>query len=312
VQLHDAVGQRGAHGRDGRLLIGTSGKDDVRRLDDAVVAADEIPRRARLLTNGADRDAAPDRCRDQRGVALEELYDLIARRETVGIVARITVAGWFERPVGELEGQRVPPLTPPPLDQATALEKDVLETALTEMVAEGQTGLAAADDDGLDLLGHATGKPAQYSVFRVVLPGPTRAAAAMDPIGIDVRPPGPFRPRAVPARRSGRRIDPRQQPRQRRSQAIPEVRPRRHGIELTSHSVSRRADLTHRPTASGAREARIGLMRENCAAKGDWVLDSQISRSGVRRVPLPPHECLELSSSRARGALATHSARATR
>src|SRR5262249_27348934 len=170
------------------------------------------------------------------------------------------------------------------------------------MVADGQTGLAAADDDGLDLLDHASGEPAQHSVVRGAPPGPLRAAAA-----------GSYWHRGanagtVPSTRH-RPVLSRQQPRLRR-QEIPEVRPWKHGMELKSHSVSGRAGPAHWPTASGAREARIGLMRENLRPQiGDWVLDPQVSRSGVRSVPVPPHEC---PSSRAPGALATHSARAIR
>jgi hypothetical protein len=51
-----------------------------------------------------------------------------------------------------LEHERVPSLRTPALRYASPFNDEVLQTALTKVVAHGEPRLAPADDDGLDLI----------------------------------------------------------------------------------------------------------------------------------------------------------------
>ena len=108
----------------------------------------------------ADRGDAPHRhptshrCAEGPGVLLEERHDLRARHEPFGIRSAVAVAGQSGLPVGGEQAEGVPPLGAPAVRDRAAVEHDVLEAARGEAVAQREPGLAGADDDGGDVLGH--------------------------------------------------------------------------------------------------------------------------------------------------------------
>src|SRR3954451_11788240 len=89
-------------------------------------------------------------------IRLEEVDDGATPHESVGFAAGVAVTGQSRLPVGCEQPERVPAFTPPPLREAAPVEKNVLLIGLRQAMAEGETGLAGADDQCPDLLnGHA-------------------------------------------------------------------------------------------------------------------------------------------------------------
>src|SRR6266700_6808325 len=67
--------------------------------------------------------------------------------------------GKLHRPVGKLESETVPAFAAPALGDAAPLEHEMRPAAAAEHVAHGETGLAAADDQGFDMLRNHGGGP---------------------------------------------------------------------------------------------------------------------------------------------------------
>ena len=97
----------------------------------------------------------PNQCPRGFRVLLDDAQDLGPVGEAVGLVARVRVSRQLERPVRELEAQRVPPLRPPASSHLSPFEHDVLQTAPLQNGAHCQSGLAASDDDDVVMLAHA-------------------------------------------------------------------------------------------------------------------------------------------------------------
>ena len=59
-----------------------------------------------------------------------------------------------DAPVGGIEAEAVPALSPPSLREAPPREDEVLAAGLRQVVAHGQAGLPSPDDEGLDAFAH--------------------------------------------------------------------------------------------------------------------------------------------------------------
>ena len=78
----------------------------------------------------------------------------MTRRESVWIVTLVFVSGQFDCPVGELKAEGIPAFAAPTLTHSAPFEDHMFSSELTEILAHGQPGMPAADDDRLDLFAH--------------------------------------------------------------------------------------------------------------------------------------------------------------
>src|SRR6476646_4088024 len=85
--------------------------------------------------------------------------------EALGIVATVAVPRKPQRPVGELIVKRVPAFAVPPAAEAIALDQHMLASALAEVIAHRQAGLAAADDHDVVPLHRALDQKADSPVI---------------------------------------------------------------------------------------------------------------------------------------------------
>ena len=79
--------------------------------------------------------------------------DLVPQHEAVRIVAVVVAAGKLHRPVRRHQAEAVPAVAPR-LPMRSALQYDVLDARLRQLVAGGQAGLPPADDDDPLALAH--------------------------------------------------------------------------------------------------------------------------------------------------------------
>ena len=77
---------------------------------------------------------------------LEVANDLVADHKTIRIITSIRKAGQLALPIRRHEAERVPPPIHPVMGDAVTLQHNVINTALGEAAAHGQTSLSAADD----------------------------------------------------------------------------------------------------------------------------------------------------------------------
>ena len=87
-----------------------------------------------------------DRGAEALRVALEMGDDFVSGHEAVRVVSCVLAAGQLQVPVGRHEAEAVPPVSPA-LPHPSPLEHDVVDPAMLELVARGQSGRAGADDD---------------------------------------------------------------------------------------------------------------------------------------------------------------------
>jgi hypothetical protein len=93
--------------------------------------------------------ALMNRSAERPRVALQRRHELGTRRVRIRIV-RLVVVRQPVRPVGREQRERVPPLAAPPFAHAATLEHDVVVSGIGQEAAEGEPGLAGADDDRVD------------------------------------------------------------------------------------------------------------------------------------------------------------------
>src|SRR5215472_7933507 len=159
VDLHDPARVRPVAGRDRRLLEGTSGENDVARLPGAAVG---LQREAiavfGFLAEGRRGDAQAYGSTDMNRVFLEKLHDMVAMRKAVRIVRPVGVTGQRQRPVRELERERIPSLASPPLGYAGSLDDHVFASEPAEGMTHRQAGLAATHDDRVDFVAHLSAR----------------------------------------------------------------------------------------------------------------------------------------------------------
>jgi hypothetical protein len=102
-----------------------------------------------LVLQGEDLGALSDHGLRSLGICVKDLADLGIVGEAIRVVTGIPEAWELERPVGELEPQRIPALGTPPLADPVALEDDVLAVVMLENPAHCEARLTAADNDGV-------------------------------------------------------------------------------------------------------------------------------------------------------------------
>jgi hypothetical protein len=153
--------------RDARPLERPGRDDDVTGVDSRARHGQREP--AVICSQPGDLCVLAHRRTRGRRVVLDDAQDLAPVREAVGVFAGVRVARQFERPVRELEAQRLPTFSPPPLADLPAVQYHVLPAALLQHSAHGQSGLTAPDDDGVVVLSH-TRLPMQLRAQPSVLP----------------------------------------------------------------------------------------------------------------------------------------------
>ncbi|MCY1528078.1 hypothetical protein D9M68_631700 [compost metagenome] len=110
-----------------------------------------------------DGDAFDGRRLHMRHEARKPFVDLLLDHESVRIVAEVTPAGQLALPVGRDQAERIPALRAPAVHEAALLDHEVVDAALLQAMAQGEAGLAAADDD--DAVVAASAKWIGHGVF---------------------------------------------------------------------------------------------------------------------------------------------------
>src|SRR6266496_1380053 len=171
VELNDIGGKAGRELRNLWSLIRAGGNHYVSRLQFTVVREDHVAAGLRVRPEREHVDSGSEGRLDPRAVVLDEAQDVILVREPVRVVPSIGVARQLDTPVRELEHERVPPLRAPVFCHPRALQDEVLLAELFQVIAHGETGLAPANNDGLDALHHNRAIPS-----RLLRAEPSRAS----------------------------------------------------------------------------------------------------------------------------------------
>ena len=153
VELVDRLGQVVGQARAFRVRLATRRHDDERGLQWLVIDGDpdEVrPGRPRARFDRGHLGAGPERQSVMVGVGLEPGHEGVAREEGVAGLDDARIVGKSVHPVGRVEGEGVPPLRAPGLADQAAFEDDVLDAEPRQVPARPETGLTAADDDGLE------------------------------------------------------------------------------------------------------------------------------------------------------------------
>jgi hypothetical protein len=152
VELEEVAGEgRGAGGAVGALVgagaehDGAGGEASGRGLEHEAFVLDRLQR--------LDVDALAHGRVAAGGVALEVVDDLVAQHEAVGVVAVVAVARERHAPVRRHEAEAVPAV-PPRLADPAALEHDVVDARLRELVADGEPGLTGSHHHDLVVVAH--------------------------------------------------------------------------------------------------------------------------------------------------------------
>ena len=162
MDLHNARRQVGAERQDFGLLKEAGSDDHVCRLVIACGCRDSIPAVHRFHCQGACPET--DRRLETRRISLQVADDLVARQESVRLIACILVSGQAQLPVGRDQRKRVPPLVAPGSGEpGSLLENQVRSAIFLEAAARGEPGLSSADNDCVYLLWHGALPPWQYS-----------------------------------------------------------------------------------------------------------------------------------------------------
>ncbi len=142
----DAARQIRRQLRHGRNVAGAAGQDQGAAMPVAAIGGDAVPTIG--LADRRHRRPGLDRRRDGVGVALQEANELRHVHVAVGVAAGIAMAGKPALPVGRQQAQGIPALLAPGIGDLAALDQHVVDRAVGERLAEGEPGLAGADDDG--------------------------------------------------------------------------------------------------------------------------------------------------------------------
>src|SRR5262249_37902938 len=94
-----------------------------------------------------------NRCSDELCISGEISHNFIARCECVRVGMQEWEIGQPNRPVGKLKPEAVPSFRPPPFANPVPLNHDIRTTSLAKHMAHCQSGLATADNQGVDKLG---------------------------------------------------------------------------------------------------------------------------------------------------------------
>ena len=153
VELADGRIELAGERRDARLVVGAGRDDDLIGLEPAIPDADDIAASAVVgARKFVDAMSGPDRDLEGGRVCLEVVGDGVLRRERVPRRRKRQTRQSVE--VGRREDpQRVPAVPPRVADPVTGVEDHEAKAAPRQVVAGGQAGLAATDDDDVEPLG---------------------------------------------------------------------------------------------------------------------------------------------------------------
>ena len=135
-------GERG----DPRDITGPGRQYNGRAAPVTLASTDHVPRIAGSYRRY--RGIGLHRGRDHLGVTVEKFDRLRHRAVAVRIVPIVAEARQTALPVGCEQAKRVPALGLPRIGDLAALEQHMVDRALGEAPAHGQTGLTGADHDG--------------------------------------------------------------------------------------------------------------------------------------------------------------------
>ena len=145
VDPQDVVGERRRSRGPMRPLVRARRKHDARRVERSLRRL-QHEAAARARTHRRHRDALAHRRVEAPGIPPEESHDVVAWHEPVRIVAVVGAARKPHGPVRSHETEAVPASAPRFAD-APALEHDVVDARLRQLVARRQARLARTDDD---------------------------------------------------------------------------------------------------------------------------------------------------------------------
>ena len=153
MELHDAGVELVGEVRHVRRLIAAGGYHDVVRLEPVIICDDDES--VGILGDRFDLQTPSHRKIKSGGVRLEVVGHLVLRWATAPRPGKLQTRQGAEVR-GREQLQRVPTLAPGVAGPLIGVQDHKRPVSLGKVVADGKAGLAAADDDGLDLLGHAT------------------------------------------------------------------------------------------------------------------------------------------------------------
>jgi hypothetical protein len=148
VDLQDARIFR-HHGRDHRALERPGGGNYAGGFDHAVRGFYAETRSANIPFHFRDLHAATDGRRDQFGVSDKIVRDPFLGGKGIGIDIGELQTGKSIVPGRTVGHQRVPSFRAPAFGNSATLQDEVRHAAVAEVLAHGQTGLAAANNEGL-------------------------------------------------------------------------------------------------------------------------------------------------------------------
>ena len=126
-----------------RALVGARAHDNRVGLHVACCRAEqEATRRSRFQS--VDADSLVDGRSEARCIAFQVADDLVTRHEALGILACVARSRQAHRPVRCHEAEAVPAIAPG-LTNLSALQDDVIDAVLGQLMAHRKAGLAGAD-----------------------------------------------------------------------------------------------------------------------------------------------------------------------
>jgi hypothetical protein len=149
-----------------RTLIRAGRDNDIFGLDRAGRCFRDKARRIVASAEPRHRDAAADRRRDEGGIGLDEIDDLSRCRKAVRLGVGKGKVRQSHRPVWKLKAQSVPTLAAPALGDPAALDHEMRQPALPEVVAHRKPRLTAADHQRLDAFSRRHGAAPSYLFCR--------------------------------------------------------------------------------------------------------------------------------------------------
>ena len=132
-----------------------------------------------------DLDAGPNVGSDDPRVGGRPRDDLVPGHEAVRVRAVVRRTPAADELVGRYEAEGVPAILPAAAERRSPLEDDVLAAGLAEVPAGDQTGLARADDDGLDRRScsrHRAPRVSDPEYAASPVPRSSRGCGSVDPL----------------------------------------------------------------------------------------------------------------------------------
>jgi hypothetical protein len=150
VQLDNVRVEVVGEGRHLRFTVGTGGYDDARR--DEIAGRRSDVKQIAGLAQPSHPDAVAHRQVVVHGVGLQVVGHLVLGRRQAALRGEAQAGQLAITPRRE-QPQRVPAVAPGVTDTRMRVEDRELTAALLQLISRDQAGLAAADDDRLDVFG---------------------------------------------------------------------------------------------------------------------------------------------------------------